>query len=964
MTHPSTVILHFDFDCFYTQVERRRLSIPASIPVAVVQWGSLLSVDYLARARGISRRSSEAEAETAGVRLVHSQVIDITTGAKFSEGPPVGANRSRMKSCLARYREASEEVMTIVKNALPQGAVFERASIDEAYVDVTSVDWPSAGFPEDPSTALHWFHDFSSFPDDTKLAFAGFLGERLRAEMLEKTGFTMTVGVASTREVSKLLCGRTKPDKCTIISNMKLINFMFDVPIKDVPYLGPRLLSWLQQRIPGVAKTTLCGALHNELDSETFSTSDEGRWLRDALLGLVNDTVKETGVRPTSIQASRIFRPPLQEAELEGILQGLMSEVVERLDDRIPKTLHIMFYAKHNEASHSRQMPWPRVNGVAGPMVSVNELTQHCLSLLIKSGYKPPYAFIQIGAKDLEEAIGWNKEAVNDYFLQSRLHFMGTWKQRYLQYMQEVEDLGQWGEDVTPTTTTTTLSAQGVLGVGEGGVFMLVDMDCFFCSVALAMDPTVNPGTPVAVCSGMGPTSEVSSANYPARARGVKAGTFVRTAQAACPELKILRISPALLARCEVTWKRVLRVLASVLSTEDGEFVISRIFGRSCDEALLDLTGLVSLDHPGLPVLASQIQQAVVQATQCPCSIGIACSRTLAKAATSEAKPKGVKIFRSLQEGRNLLLTKQVTYLSGVGYSTAEKLRAIGVESVEDLLRQSGRLPSLVGVGVAKKLLMTAQGEDNEEDVRSEIRQMSAEKNFGLRALTYESTEQLVFALTAQLKDRKPAKCEKLTVKILIAGPEWVEPAKKLGCGVCQAWSRSVACPSVDHIPRLAMQLMTADGIQWDRIRGLGVSLRLAVEKTPAGKPAGNTLDKWFNNKQAPPLLPVVREEVIPPPRSRALPEAVIELPATQAGVDVIMVPESQERSKQLSDECGVCGHSVAVGQLISHFLRHLKEEPNRLVICGGCGSEYPLISLAQHQQICSNISSEHMIID
>jgi nucleotidyltransferase/DNA polymerase involved in DNA repair len=52
------VIVHLDLDCFYAQVEQRRLGIPASEPVAVQQWGSLLAVNYVARKFGIKRSAS------------------------------------------------------------------------------------------------------------------------------------------------------------------------------------------------------------------------------------------------------------------------------------------------------------------------------------------------------------------------------------------------------------------------------------------------------------------------------------------------------------------------------------------------------------------------------------------------------------------------------------------------------------------------------------------------------------------------------------------------------------------------------------------------------------------------------------------------------------------------------------------------------------------------------------------
>lgn len=54
------VIVHLDLDCFYAQVEQRRLGIPADQPVAVQQWGSLLAVNYVARAAGVLRGASQS----------------------------------------------------------------------------------------------------------------------------------------------------------------------------------------------------------------------------------------------------------------------------------------------------------------------------------------------------------------------------------------------------------------------------------------------------------------------------------------------------------------------------------------------------------------------------------------------------------------------------------------------------------------------------------------------------------------------------------------------------------------------------------------------------------------------------------------------------------------------------------------------------------------------------------------
>ena len=40
------VVIHLDLDCFYAQVEAKRLGIDPSVPLAVQQWSGLIAVNY------------------------------------------------------------------------------------------------------------------------------------------------------------------------------------------------------------------------------------------------------------------------------------------------------------------------------------------------------------------------------------------------------------------------------------------------------------------------------------------------------------------------------------------------------------------------------------------------------------------------------------------------------------------------------------------------------------------------------------------------------------------------------------------------------------------------------------------------------------------------------------------------------------------------------------------------------
>jgi DNA polymerase eta len=163
------VILHLDFDSYYTQVEMKRLGIPAETPCAVQQWEGLIAVNYPARARGITRhmRVKEAKKICPELVLVHVETIGADAGSEgatdadtSTASPAPGAGgaagaaaaaaaaaaaggssenrRLTQKACLERYRRSTAEVLVLLHRLAP-GCTIEKASIDEVYMDVTSM---------------------------------------------------------------------------------------------------------------------------------------------------------------------------------------------------------------------------------------------------------------------------------------------------------------------------------------------------------------------------------------------------------------------------------------------------------------------------------------------------------------------------------------------------------------------------------------------------------------------------------------------------------------------------------------------------------------------------------------------------------------------------------------------------------------------------------------------------------
>ena len=108
-------IIHLDLDCFYAQVEQKRLGIPAEVPCAVQQWEGLIAINYAARAQGITRhmRVHEAKARCPELVCVHVQTIgesQLWNGSSTTLFLLV-AWRTLRQSCLALYTKTMGKLL-------------------------------------------------------------------------------------------------------------------------------------------------------------------------------------------------------------------------------------------------------------------------------------------------------------------------------------------------------------------------------------------------------------------------------------------------------------------------------------------------------------------------------------------------------------------------------------------------------------------------------------------------------------------------------------------------------------------------------------------------------------------------------------------------------------------------------------------------------------------------------------
>ncbi|KAK8316537.1 hypothetical protein V6Z12_A13G049100 [Gossypium hirsutum] len=419
------------------------------------------------------------------------------------------------------------------------------------------------------------------------------------------------------------------------------------------------------------------------------------------------------------------------------------------------------------------------------PEQSTSSVSSHCFD---NHGIRGSPTSTVIGPSKHRHSTLGDPNFVENYFKNSRLHFIGTWRNRYRNRFPSLSN-------------GFTKSHSNVSAGTQKTPIIHIDMDCFFVSVVIRSHPELN-GKPVAVCHSDNPkgTAEISSANYPARDYGIKAGMFVRDAKSLCPQLVILPYNFE-------AYEEVADQFYNILHKH-----CNRVQAVSCDEAFLDVTDLEGKDPQ---LLASAIRKEISEATGCTASAGIAENMLMARLATRTAKPNG-QCYIHPERVDEYLDQLPIKVLPGIGHVLAEKLKIKNVRTCGELrLISKDSLQKDFGIKTGEMLWNYSRGMDNRlVGMIQESKSVGAEVNWGVRFRDLQHAQHFLLDLCKEVSLRLQGcgvQGRTFTLKIKKRRKDAGEPAKFMGCGDCENLSHSTTVPlatdDIEVLQRISKQL-------------------------------------------------------------------------------------------------------------------------------------------------------------
>ena len=263
-------------------------------------------------------------------------------------------------------------------------------------------------------------------------------------------------------------------------------------------------------------------------------------------------------------------------------------------------------------------------------------------------------------------------------------------------------------------------------------------MDAYFASIEERDNPLLK-GQPLAIGGEASNRGVISTANYIARAFGVKSAIPTSKARALCPGLILL---PPRIDYYKTVSNHIMKIFLDYTDLVEP---------LSLDEAYLDVSQSSTLSGSAT-LIAQEIRNRIFQQESLTCSGGISVNKFIAKVASGWQKPNSTTVITP-DMVRSFVQNLPVKYLHGVGPVMQKKLLSMNIKTCSDLY-QTGLLPLVKALGkFGHTLYLFSQGIDHRKVVpQRPEKSCSVEETFPLDLRDMDDLSKKLNSLFYQLK--------------------------------------------------------------------------------------------------------------------------------------------------------------------------------------------------------------------
>lgn len=238
-----------------------------------------------------------------------------------------------------------------------------------------------------------------------------------------------------------------------------------------------------------------------------------------------------------------------------------------------------------------------------------------------------------------------------------------------------------------------------------------IDIDAFYASVEEVENENLR-GKPVAV-GGVSDRSIIATVNYKARRYNLHSAMPIFMAKSLCPDLIIVKSDMK-------KYRKKSREIFSLIKS-----YCKNIEKVSIDECYLDIS-----DKKDPVGFAYMLKKKIYENFGLTVSIGLSYNKFLAKLASDWRKPDGFMII-SESDMPDILYDLDIKKIKGIGEKSQAKLRNIGINKVEDLIKLDEEFLVDMFGKMGSEIYLRIRGIDNRPVETKRIRKsMGVERTF------------------------------------------------------------------------------------------------------------------------------------------------------------------------------------------------------------------------------------------